>query len=825
MNIDADTDSRVARWAILLYALTGFTGLLIEQCFEKYLIVLVGATVSASSVVIFAYFLGFALGGLATAALQKRARIARPLAWYGAIELTVGIAAVLFVYAFHPSLVWLAPLQGGLHRPVAKAAVRFLFGCLFVLPTAALMGASFPLMAQAVDRGRISGGSLWARAYASNLAGAIAACLLGPYLIYPAIGLRGALWLSFGVCAAVFAGAALLQRSEGSFMPQAARPVGGGEPVGRRGIDKAAGLLLAAAFASGLIVFALEIVWTHLIGAVLGGSVYAFSAMLLMVLLGLFLGARRTAASLGSRRPADYVELFFRCAVLTVVQLVAWGLASLLFAFTPPRPLRNFASAEMWRLVVAAMLILPSSTALGALFPSLLGSPALEGGERCFLVGYMNAANAFGCMAGTLLGLFVMIPLLGSELSLKVVAVALVAFSFVFIRRGEGKKTWTLGFAAVLLVGVPCVFWHWDRFLLDSYCGVTFGMTRSVEKGGRQAATGAQPASGPAASRPRRMIYFQETAQGGFTTVVEQEHEGSHRLVRTLFTNGKFEGDDDREGQWDAQFGIGSLSAVYVTRMDRALLIGLGTGHSALVLKQLGYKDIDVAEFSPSIVEAAQTCFTRLNRKVLSDPNVHLMEEDGRNVLIASGARYDLITIEITSIWYAGATNVYSQEFYEEARKRLRWDGVLQQWVQLHYIGPREIASAIATARAVFPYVSYWRFGGQGFLIATAKPQDVTEARRAYLLKALSGPGLDRAESSDHLLGRMLASRIMSPQATDRMIAQLHPPINTDQNRFLEYATPRYYSSDFDWAENNFAFFSSFGRQGAPSAPAAAAAR
>ena len=133
--------------------------------------------------------------------------------------------------------------------------------------------------------------------------------------------------------------------------------------------------------------------------------------------------------------------------------------------------------------------------------------------------------------------------------------------------------------------------------------------------------------------------------------------------------------------------------------------------------------------------------------------------------------------------------------------------------MQLHHIGPTEIASAIATARAVFPYVSYWRFGTQGFIIATAEPQDVTEARRLYMLRALAEPGLQREERPEHLLERMLASRILSPQAADRMIEQLHPPINTDHNRYLEYSTPRYYASSFDWASYNFAFFGSFEKQ------------
>src|ERR1039457_3922119 len=88
------------RTPFLLYALTGFTGLLAEQGFEKYIALLVGATASASAVVLFTYFLGFALGGIAAGRLIKGRRISRPLLVYGTIELLVGITSLVFSYSF-----------------------------------------------------------------------------------------------------------------------------------------------------------------------------------------------------------------------------------------------------------------------------------------------------------------------------------------------------------------------------------------------------------------------------------------------------------------------------------------------------------------------------------------------------------------------------------------------------------------------------------------------------------------------------------------------------------------------------------------------------
>jgi len=47
----------------------------------------------------------------------------------------------------------------------------------------------------------------------------------------------------------------------------------------------------------------------------------------------------------------------------------------------------------------------------------------------------------------------------------------------------------------------------------------------------------------------------------------------------------------------------------------------------------------------------------------------------------------------------------------------------------------------------------------------------------------------------------------MSPDAVDAMIAELHPVINTDHNRWIEYATPRYNATSRDWKAENLAYF------------------
>jgi hypothetical protein len=73
--------------------------------------------------------------------------------------------------------------------------------------------------------------------------------------------------------------------------------------------------------------------------------------------------------------------------------------------------------------------------------------------------------------------------------------------------------------------------------------------------------------------------------------------------------------------------------------------------------------------------------------------------------------------------------------------------------------------------------------------------------------------GLSLKDAQD-LMDKILQGRLLSEKAVDRMIRELRPVINTDQNRHLEYATPKYSSSERDWAKYNLEFLKQWEKQG-----------
>jgi spermidine synthase len=745
---------------------------------------------------VFSYFLGFALGGFAVAYFIKKRLVRKPLRSYALLELMVGASCICFSYVFHPVMAWLAPLQNLAESQGGKMIVRFGCGCVLVLPIAALMGASFPLIAQALDDRNSSGTRKWSVAYGANLSGAVLASLLAPYLILPMIGIRGAMWICFGICGSV--AAIVFLRAESSESAELRQRHGQLSSAG----GKEVWLLLGVAFLSGWIFFALEVVWTHLISAVIGGSVYSFSAMLASVLIGLLFGS-----SLASRgRTMRTSTLMQLCAIALLFQFWLWDIAPIMFVVAGHPIYGHFFTREAYRLLVALLLIVPSATFLGMIYPRLLASPIIRSKSDARVAGYLSAWNSLGCLLGAIMATFVLIPFIGSEWTLKVIVMVLAILAVVFRLResDKGASPRLVSFLALAMIALALLPRHWEWKALTSGQAMYFGEARHD--------TAIGPSGNAAAATPStsEIIFKDESIQGGFTTVVETTSGG--RTVRRLLSNGKLQGDDDPTAELPTQFSVAAIPCLYAGHLDRALLIGFGTGHTAGILKELGIGKLDIAELSPGIIRGADEAFRSVNFGVLHDPTVTYALEDGRNLLLTHPDRlYDIITVEITSIWFAGATNVFSQEFFELAKQRLRPDGVLQQWVQLNRNSPKEISSVIATARAVFPYVSYHAYGNQGMLIAANRPVVENPQRNTLLESRFSRRfGADQAHK---FVDGVTHSELLGQTGVDALIRATHPVLNTDHNHFIEYSTPARVSSERDWISYNIAFFREWNRR------------
>jgi spermidine synthase len=265
-----------------------------------------------------------------------------------------------------------------------------------------------------------------------------------------------------------------------------------------------------------------------------------------------------------------------------------------------------------------------------------------------------------------------------------------------------------------------------------------------------------------------KVVDHAESIDGGLTTVTRRETPPP--AINTLLTNGKFQGNDAMGGEMQAQIGFALAPLLHQDQRGQALVIGYGTGATARVFHEAGFERVDIAELSGDVVRMADRHFSAVNASVSTRPGVKMHVTDGRNLLLLSDKQYDVVSIEISSIWFAGAASLYNKEFYELVRSRLAPGGVLQQWVQLHRLTPLDILSIIGTVRSEFQYVSIYMIGSQGIIVATNDAERAVPRSSAMELLRQT-PGL----------------------AEVRRIAEREPSLwwSTDDNLRLEYSTPR----------------------------------
>jgi spermidine synthase len=771
-----------------LFLVSGATGLLYEVAFSKVLATIFGATAYAISTVLSAFMAGLALGAFLGGRIAHRLR--RPLAGYGVAEIGVGLLALLTPFAFdalESAYVSLAS-SSLLVTTIVRGALTF--GVILVPTTC--MGATLPILSRTA---RSQGEGVLPQLYAINTLGGALGSLLSAYLVLPWLGIRGTMHatavlnVSIGLVA-IFAGrrellhdhhdatVAVPTEPVATKAPETEAPAAGEEPPSPADSASLAPALLLFAFASGFLVFATEVVETHLLALLIGNSAYAFGLMLAVFLLCLGFGAARASWLVQQREGSPSLTTaglprgLGLSALLLALTIPLWDQLPHFFSFAG-KLTDDWTARELCRgLAAFAILVLPTIF-MGTSFPVLLSAVARR---RTVArdVAKLTIANTSGTILGSIVTGYVVLPLLGSQRSLQAIALVfgvlgLAALSPKVLGRGApeapvaeqpGRRR-TLGLTAVAML-VTLVLPPWDLARLTNGANVYF-------------------THGPP---PDDILFVREDVHGGVTTVVRRGE------IVTMYTNGKFQGDDGPE--MAAQRHFAHFPALFLPREERALVIGLGTGVTLGTVAAYPFERIDLAEISPAIVDAARTFYAGPARHSLDDPRVSLHLNDGRNVLLLEQGQFDLITIELTSVWFAGASNLYSVEFYELCKSRLSEGGVLQQWVQLHHIRPRELATIVRTLRRSFAHVALFEGGSQGILVASQTPLVASRAR----LDRLGS----RAEVTDTLDGAKLESLLnellLSDAELDALVADIAaseggPILSTDDNLFLEYATPK----------------------------------
>ena len=143
-----------------------------------------------------------------------------------------------------------------------------------------------------------------------------------------------------------------------------------------------------------------------------------------------------------------------------------------------------------------------------------------------------------------------------------------------------------------------------------------------------------------------REVWREEGAQ----TAVSVQNRGT---MRVLFLDGLHQANDTYD-MVTLHRRIGHLPMVLHSNPLDVLVIGLGGGATAGAVSQYPASRVQVIELSDSVIAAARL-FAHVNYNVLQQPNVRVRHDDGRNFLLLTDQRFDVITADIIQPEHAGA--------------------------------------------------------------------------------------------------------------------------------------------------------------------------
>jgi len=751
-----------------LFLISGMAGLIYQTIWNRMLALVFGTTLPAVTTVLAAFMGGLALGSFIFGRVaDKSIHLAR---MYGVLEICVG----LYAFAIEPLFAALRRLTPVLAQSLGEDSFSFqlirLLLCFAVLvPPATLMGGTLPVLSRALAQRESSIGQVIGMLYGLNTLGAVAGTFLAGFVFIRVFGISASL-IGTGILNIIAGAIAVaLDKPLARHLASAAATAAAAKAGQGKTKDRNGRLVLACYAAAGFAALACEVAWARALSLVLGSSVYAFTTMLGTFLAGLAIGG--VVAGKHADRIANRWQLFavleLGIGFMVLLSSVILGRLPVLYLniFFGLSDVSFFAVQALIFGLAMLVMILPTLL-MGAAFPVaarlLIDNPVWIGRK----VGDLYFVNTLGGIAGSIIAGFVLIPLIGTRLTIEFTAAVFFVVGLVFLMTDEQQPKRARLLTGVVFAALAAVFAvilpPWEQVLMTSGVYVYAPQMRDGFEGQRE------------------FLYFKE---GLHSLVAVTSHGG----IRSLRINGKTDGSTGED--MATQVLLAQLPLLVRRGAKDALIIGLGTGVTAGSAATHSGLSVDCLEIDPAVREAAAK-FNDVNQGALDNPAVNIIEADARTWLAHQQKMFDVIISEPSNPWITGVSNLFTLEHFRTCRSQLKPDGVICQWIHSYFMSLDNLRIIFRTFQAVFPNASLWASAeGDFLLLASPSPLPFDD-----LISRLNQPwtpaiAQDLARIGVTSPADLAARCLLSPQGLSALANE--GPLNTDDKPIVEFLSPQ----------------------------------
>jgi spermidine synthase len=753
------TARRVLPALLLLFVGSGCAALIYEIVWFQLLQLVIGSSAVSMGVLLGTFMGGMCLGSLFLARVISSRE--HPLRVYAYLELGIGAFGLLLLFGM--------PLLGGIYfhwggGGITGILLRGLAASICLLPPTLAMGATLPAMSRWVES-TPQGVSWLGFFYGGNIGGGVIGCLLAGFYLLRVHDSAFATYVAVALNVLVAALALLIAKTTPYETVVTPAP-----------LERAAGgwAVYVAIALSGFTALGAEVIWTRVLSLLFGATVYTFSLILAVFLLGLGIGSS-VGSTIAARIARPRLALGW-CQMLLCAAM-AWT-AYMLTQSLPYWPINPSISTDPWYnfqldFVRCLWAVLPGAILWGASFPLALASVATGGKDPARLVGGVYAANTLGAIIGSVSASLLMVVWLGSQRAQQVLVIASAVSALLMLEsaaaEAESKKS-RFQFAGTLL--------------LAAAMGAAVLLARTIHPVpgvlvayGRYAATRLGEGD---------IIYMGEGWNA--SVAVSRLSNG----VLNYHNAGKVQASSEPQDM-RLQRMLGHMTTLIPKNPEAVLVIGCGAGVTAgAVSVDPNVKHLTIAEIEPLVPRVVSHYFAQHNFDVVANKKTKVVLDDARHFLLTTTQKFDAITSDPLDPWVKGAAMLYTKEFFETVKSHLNPGGAVTLFVQLYESNTAAVKSEIATFLDVFPGGVVWgnTNNGAGYDLVLLGQAEPTRIDVEAVQRHLSEPGMAPVAQSLGQVGMYSAIDLFSNYAG--MKSDLAPwladaTINRDRNLRLQY--------------------------------------